>query len=248
MQAGRYTYGLVMAIQSELAGPLLDDTAAGTPQRFAWASSTDPNIPRDGVPEWPGPLDWTPPAGIGYLELQVDPEIRLEIRDSHLARMLGEETEDYEAHGKLVQLKIAGLLAILNGRQDINLEDWDLAQIVFDTSIAVRDSVQGTVDAAAQAKEDKTSYVIAQRSVKSANAVVDDLIERTGERILDLLEKSGGTAVVRDIRGRLSKRQKEVLAEALALVLSSGQATEYYEPSGGNAEDKHCLALVQDEA
>ena len=162
--------------------------------------------------------------------------------------MLGEETEDYEAHGKLVQLKIAGLLAILNGRRDINLEDWDLAQIVFDTSITVRDSVQETVDAAARTKEEKTSYVLAQRSVKSDNAVTDNLIERTGERILDTLAKAGGKVLVREIRGRLSKRQREVLAEALDLFLSSGQATEYYEPSGGNAEDKHYLELVQDEA
>jgi hypothetical protein len=248
VQAGRYTYGLVMAIQSELAGPLLDDTAAGTPQRFAWASSTDPNIPRDDAPEWPGPLDWTPPPGIGYLELQVDPVIRQEIRDSHLARMLGEEDENYEAHGKLVQLKIAGLLAILNGRRDINAEDWGLAQIVFDTSITVRDSVRGTVDAAARAKEEKTSYVLAQRSVKTANAVTDDLIERAGERILDVLEEQGGKAAVRDIQSRLSKRQREVLPEAIDLVLEAERVTESYEPSDRKGEDKHYLELVRDES
>ena len=117
-----------MAIQDELAGPLLDDTAAGTPQRFLFASSTDPKVPADTEP--PGPLDWKPPrptlVGTGWTvhHFDVDQAIRKEVRDAAFGTVHGQQDDAHEAHSYLRQLKVAALLALLEGRTNIGLEDW----------------------------------------------------------------------------------------------------------------------------
>ena len=102
-----------MALQPALAGDLLADVAAGTPQRFAWSWSTDPTIP-DVCPAWPGELAWTIPPVIHVGQtMVVDPAVAGEIRGQHMAAVRGEiEPDPIEAHAMLLRLKVAGLLAV----------------------------------------------------------------------------------------------------------------------------------------
>ena len=56
-----YRLAVIMGVQPTLARFLFDDAGAGTPQRFSWVTGVDPDLPED-PPDWPGPLDWKPPA------------------------------------------------------------------------------------------------------------------------------------------------------------------------------------------
>src|SRR5204863_7766177 len=51
----QYVYGLTLGIQPDLAGPILDDAPAGTPQRFVWLRADDPAMTADEIAP-PGPL------------------------------------------------------------------------------------------------------------------------------------------------------------------------------------------------
>ncbi len=71
-----------------------------------------------------------------------------------MARTRGEEAVDpLDVHLDLGRLKVAGLLAILDDRDGIDLEDWQLAGQVIATGCAVRASVIDRASHAARATE-----------------------------------------------------------------------------------------------
>ncbi len=243
--SGSYTLGLTMGIQPSLAGPLLADSAAGTPQRFTWALSVDPSIP-DDRPEWPGPLSWSPPSAgldeISYL-ISVDPSIWREVDERRVIQSRGKTLEvPLEDHEDLMRLKISSLLAIVTGRLRIDTKDWELSKVLFDTSIAVRDHVQAIVDAEKRATEEATSSRLARRKVHSTNAVATDLTEQVADRIIEILKDSEGQATYKKVQNRLSDRQRTVLEEAVVYLVGSDQVDEITE--SGQGQDKHLLRLA----
>jgi hypothetical protein len=67
------------------------------------------------------------------------PEIIEAIIDAREDKLINEEQYDnLDNHLDYVRLKVAGLLAILHGRLWVELEDWRLAGMVTDNSVAVR--------------------------------------------------------------------------------------------------------------
>ena len=130
VEGSRYVYGLVLGIQPELAGPILDDAAAGTPQRFVWFSAIDPDMP-DEADDWPGALRW---RRLDAANLSIAEAIRDEVRADRVAVMRGAARDPLNAHRMLVRLKVAALLALLGCRTVVGAEDWRLAGIVMDTS------------------------------------------------------------------------------------------------------------------
>jgi len=150
LPARGYRLALVAGFQTEHATALLDDAAAGTPQRFLYFAAEDASIP-DDAPPWPGPLEVDRP-GFGTGEMELDPAIAAEIRGRALARTRGEYAVDaLDAHRDLSRLKVAGLLALLAGRTNIDADDWRLSGDVLDASDRVRSGIAAA--ARSRAKE-----------------------------------------------------------------------------------------------
>jgi|GEM_PF-1647568 len=175
LRAGGYAVGLVSLWQPQVASKLLDDAPGGTPQRFVYFDTHDPDISIT-PPPWPGPLSWTPPPAIvlgGNFErhyLAIDPEIELEVRTEHVAIQRGEvDVHPLDGHARLVRLKLAGLLAVLDGRHDINVEDWKLAGMIMAHSNSVRDWI---VREAQQARE--AGELAGARRQAAAQSVIED--------------------------------------------------------------------------
>jgi hypothetical protein len=197
----QYVYGVTMGIQPEKAGPLLGDTAGGTPQRFLWLMATDPTI-GDEHYDWPGPIKWEPPpahlleqlhttrtVGLRRFQLGLADEIRAEVRAERLADMRGREKDEGDAHAVLVRLKAAALLALLDQRLEVNGEDWGLAGQLVDTSRAVRLAVQSTLSGAEIARnqaigrrlaiqQETTQRSLAERALRSASRSVGRVVRR----------------------------------------------------------------------
>jgi hypothetical protein len=181
--AGSYTFGVVVGIQETKTGPIIADAGAGTPQRFAWAEARDPSL-SDTPPQWPGSLDWHPPLlplngdvnadldGNYYMEL-AEP-VADEIRRNDLLRNRGEvRLKALDAHADLLRLKIAGLLAILDGRLNITEEDWYLAGIVKATSDKVLAHAQAVLSAETERAERATATKLADRQVRAMERTQD---------------------------------------------------------------------------
>jgi hypothetical protein len=249
--AGGYTLGVLLALQDALAGLLLADADAGTPQRFAWARATDPTIP-DVPPVWPGPLRWEPPCceqlaaiGIPGPDGQVRHPLRIaapvvdEIRAADVARARGETLSDpYDSHAGLVRLKCAALLALLDDRVDVTVDDWTLAGMVVDASDAVRAEAQAITTAASEAQERATSARLARRSVDADEARERRQVVNTAGRIADVVRDKPGITVG-ELRRRLSSRQREVLEDALRDATAEHRVTERDEP--GRGPDRRAL-------
>lgn len=241
---GSYTYGVTVALQPAIAGDLLADVAAGTPQRFAWSWSTDPSIPDDG-PAWPGGLGWTiPPVIQSGQTMHVEPGVAAEIRAQHMAAVRGEiDPDPTEAHAMLLRLKVAGLLAILDGRLNVDSDDWRLAGIVSDTSRAVRKRVQAIVDDERAKAERMTSGRLARRAVETSQAVVGSLVEETAARVIRTVEAHPDEGIAEGgITRALSRRQRDVMREAVDLSVERGEIVLRIEPGQGSRERRRYFA------
>ncbi len=254
--AGQHSYGLVMALQPTLAGPLLEDVAAGTPQRFGWAWAIDPTIP-DDLPAWPGRLALTlpvvgelerikrvPSAGYVRHEVTVAPAIVEGIRRRNRAAARGEmEIDAHDAHADLLQLKVAALLAILDGRIGLSEEDWELAGVVKTTSVAVRRHVQGAVLADATGRERALATKFASRAVTADDATRLNRLDRAANRLCDVVSRHGGEMLVSQARREL-RSYRDVFEEAIDYAVDRDWLTEESEPSH-TGDDKRILRVVR---
>lgn len=257
--AGNYRLGLVIGFQPELAGHLLADATAGTPQRFLWASATDPNIP-DDLPEWPGPLE-IPTIPILNLEahletvrgyrrhrLTVTPEITAELRCDALERSRGQrQTDELDSHKPLHLLKVAGALAILDGRLDITAEDWDLAHIVWHTSIQVRTKVVAAVKTRTEGDEDARVAAYARREhaaevarIGAPTAVhrVARVIARKVHAMADDDQQPEDGWAVRDLRRAVAGRDKHLVDAAIDHAVAQGWLAEAEDGRYRNGESR----------
>jgi hypothetical protein len=176
LPAGAYRVAVLLALQPEHAVTLLGDAAGGTPQRFVWLSATDPAIP-DVAPRWPGALTLTLPAmNDPFAGFTVSDSIAREVIVEDRARNRGGTAAGtLDGHATLVRLKVAALLAVLDGRTNVDDDDWRLAGQVAATSRAVRQSIieyewqqNRQRDDAAIAKAARREVVVAETAAQAA--------------------------------------------------------------------------------
>jgi hypothetical protein len=255
---GRYTMGFVIALQPGLAGAVLDDAAGGTPQRLLWLPATDSTIP-DAPPEWPGRLSWTPPelarpiSEGGQLEMdlltadshesvdfRVAESICKEIRTEDLARARGQTvTSELDAHAGLVQLKVATLLGLLDGRLDVNEEDWQLARVIRQASDLTRSAVEHTVAAAAAEKVNQRVRSLADQAVTQDVAITKRRVIETSQWIGKKVWTDPDRWTAHQLRQASDSRKRAVFTDALEHAEAEDWVVVTSEPGQGTA--KRCV-------
>lgn len=181
LKEGSYSIGLVIGFQPEMAAGLLGDHIGGTPQRFDWVSATDPSIP-DVAPEWPGPLRWQQPAVYpgDRGTLAVAGTIVATVRREALAVSRQEKILDsLDSHGNLSRLKVAGVLALLDGRREVSDDDWELAGTYRRHSNLVRQILLETIAISERKKEDANTA----RLLRREQAVAEDAAKHAVEKM-----------------------------------------------------------------
>jgi hypothetical protein len=186
LRPGSYHVGLVSLWQDKAATALLADADGGTPQRFVWLPTNDPGASYHNRPTWPGAMPWERPPLIvmgGIVQpcpMGVAREIMDEIGLAREAGLHGKLEEDpLDAHRRLNCLKVAGVLAVLDGRSDITTDDWALAGRIMKISDDVRSWVMAesrrrevervTGDALRMAHRDAViEQTVTQRALASA--------------------------------------------------------------------------------
>lgn len=212
LKAHSYRMAIMVGFQLEYAASLIADAAGGTPQRFVFATATDPSVPDDG-PEWPGPLhiDVRPVQSLGQ-EISFDTELANEIRHRSVMQVRGQLVPDaLDTHGDLVRMKVAALLAIIDGRLDVTREDWDLAGLIMRSSMAVRSWVID--NARRQAADSEMSYAmkLANRAA-IADTTAEDRAVLGGARAMarKVHRMEGETATRRDLMAAAAGRHKKL--------------------------------------
>ena len=220
LKPGSYHVGLVSLWQAKAAALLLDDADGGTPQRFVWLPTTDPWVDVRNRPEWPGPIDWQPPALIevggrtGRSALSVAPEIADEVIEFRGIDLRGESTESaLDAHRRLNKLKLAACFVVLEGRRTITVDDWDIAEAVLSVSDVVRDGVlaQARKFAAEAVAADAAKAVVKEAIVEQS--ATDRALLRAARQVWRTVDKAGGTPVSkRDIHHNISSRDRQLVS------------------------------------
>ncbi|WP_155290155.1 hypothetical protein [Rhodococcoides fascians] len=188
---------------------LFNDTTGGTPQRFLWFPTIDPNMSADVFTD-PEPLNarlpfWKPDED-GVVEIVYGPDhIRQTIIDAHIARQRGQQ-DALDGHAMLTRLKVAAILAILHHRIVVSELDWELSGVVMEMSNGTREWVLGEAKRADRAK-------VRDRAL--SRAAGDEFYD---QRLLDRVKSSLSNMLGRDgeqssseLRRRLGKRDKRDL-------------------------------------
>jgi hypothetical protein len=156
-------------------------------------------------------------------------EIAEEVWRQHHALRTGAATVDrLDAHGHLTRLKLAALLALLEGRQAVTVEDWRLAEIMWDTSCKVRDHYL---------RQAKTAAARDRRTQNLRYADREEMAERGRQRVRDASAKVARLAqliakyvhakekpsrTVRDAVNRLPSRDRDLGEQAVDYAASEG--------------------------
>ncbi|MCV7040914.1 hypothetical protein BST36_16865 [Mycolicibacterium moriokaense] len=219
--AHSYRCCLSVGAQPGHTGVLFDDTSGGTPQRFLWFPTTDPDMPADRAAD-PDPLNtalphWKPGAD-GVVEIAYGPdEIAQTVINAHLARQRG-DADALDGHRLLTRVKVAAVLAILHHRSVVSTMDWQLSATVMAMSDQTREWLLEAARRAARAK-------VRDRAI--ARAVGEEYydasrLETVKRSLIRMLERDGEQAGG-DLRRRLGKREKrDLFDQAIALLETEG--------------------------
>lgn len=221
-----HTYRACMGVGAQPAhtGVLFNDTSGGTPQRFLWFMTIDPDMPGDIIDD-PDPLDtrlpfWTP-GDDGVVEIGYGPaEIAETVRAAHLARQRG-DADALDGHAMLTRCKVAATLAILHHRSVVSDLDWQLSGAVMVQSNRTRDWLVAESTRVARQK-------VRERALARAageEVIVDRKLERAKKAVVRWLERHGELAA-HEIRKKVKADLREHLDSALAELVDTGQILE----------------------
>ncbi|MHA0285183.1 hypothetical protein ACXYX3_01905 [Mycobacterium sp. C3-094] len=222
--AHSYRGCLSVGAQPGHTGVIFNDVTGGTPQRFLWAMTIDPDMPASVTPD-PAPLDTTLPSWATRTSGDVVEiiygyeEITSAIIAAHLARQRG-EADALDGHAMLTRCKVAAVLAIMHHRSVVSEQDWRLSEVVMTVSDRTRSWLVEQARQAARAKvRDRAVSRAAGEEFYDASR-----LETVKRSIVRMLERDGELSEG-DLRRRLGRKEKrELFDQAMPLLEGEGMA------------------------
>lgn len=232
--AHSYRATLHVGVQPARAGALLGDADGGTPQRFVWLPTTDPRIGDIHIDqsEFPHYLDVSTINWGAYARhLDIPDSVRDILRDNHIARQRG-NGDALDGHALFTREKVAAGIAVLDGRDVMNEQDWHLSGIVMKISDHTRNDIERTLAEANDAQDIERG----RRSGVVRDALDVELdarkITRVGRVILRALERpESHTMTWAALRRSVASRDRDVFDDALARLV--GRLDVHYDDEAG---------------
>lgn len=223
---GEHTYRACLSVgaQPGHTGVVFDDTTGGTPQRFIWALTIDPDMPAEPTAA-PDPLDTTvpfwKPGTDGVVEIQYGPdEIAQTVIGAHLSRQRG-ESGALDGHAMLTRLKVAALLAILHKRSVVNETDWQLSA----AAMAESDRTREWLLAEAKRIDRQKIHDRAMTRARGDEFITDRMHDRAKAALLRRIEKVTEESAGK-LRGQLKANLRDHFGSAIAELVSEGEVLE----------------------
>lgn len=182
VEAHSYRAALIVGVQPQRSAALLDDAAGGTPQRFVWFSTEDPDAPEQ-APQAPDRIKWenlshkTLPDVDGVRGLRVCDQAWQTIELAQVQRLRG-DGHALDGHALLARLKVASALALLEMRGDVNDDDWQLAGLIMQHSDRTRQKCSDALRDASRQVNESRAELRAEAVVKSDDHLVAKCMER----------------------------------------------------------------------
>jgi len=215
----------VINIQVALAGELYSPKlrATGFTGRCTFVSGQDPHIP-DEIIDDPGPLrlmDWSaPPTYSGQLTYpaEVHATVRAEIMGSHRGTLGRDERQ---SHRILQRVKWAQILAMMDGRQEMNLDDWRRGGDLVDLSGSMLTMLDVTHEAVAKLESFQRLQTRAEGEAYVEDAKISHAVRRVERWVLARVP-SGGVGL-KALRRKIDSRDRLAFDEAVDNLLRDGR-------------------------
>ncbi|MCB1288448.1 MAG: bifunctional DNA primase/polymerase [Mycobacterium sp.] len=221
----KHTYRMTMlvSVQPDRAAALFDDTGGGTPQRFQWFIGRDKRITAE-PPDWPTrrgvpmriPLLSATDMGRAAGIVSVPDEVRDTVRRVRAASMSGDDCA-LDGHALYCREKFAFALALIDGRTEIDDEDWKLSGVAAAVSDWTREATQRKLLAAQdQSARERgrlmgISRTASDLSGRQERAAADDRLLRW---VVTRLEESDGKQATRGSLYRAAASRDRHLIDA----------------------------------
>jgi hypothetical protein len=247
LHLNRHSYRAALIINAQLGASrfLLNDSDAGTPQRFLWAPAVDgSDLTEDQILS----MTWEDLAPSGeavrpidvshlpfsfyadlespswYHDLKVCRAAAIDVRLDRKRAEAGLPTK-FPAHHLLNRLKVAALLSFLcGGNGDVTDEYWDLSAVVMGVSEETKVMLAAHAEMA-DAEEDAKAGARFGRIEDAKQDMLADAEDKRAARIRDRIIKrlADGPMRLREIRQGFNGKDKKAAIEALTLLVNSQQ-------------------------
>jgi hypothetical protein len=224
-----YAMGVLVGLQPSIATTLLKDAGTGTPQRFLWLWARDVTIP-DEVVEHPGTISIpgldTSHDDTGPVSFTVPDAVAAEMRQKrlHAVRTGGIDDDELNGHEPVMRMKFAALLAIIDGRFHMTMDDWHLAGMLWATSCAVRDDLVGLAEREAAAARRAAADAEIELATRKDDALDAAAMKREArlKKVLDHLASAGGRMSRTDLVQRFHSRYRGELPSVIERGVAKG--------------------------
>ena len=225
--AHEYRLTLIVGAQPERATTILEDTYGGTPQRFQWFPAIDHRIDIER-PEFPGELDLPTPMTSDVwkygMELVVPERVERAIVAARVKAQRG-EADPHKSHALYVREKFAYALTILDGRDRLNEDDWELSGVAMKVSDFTREWVARSQERAKRTECEDHGYELGMTYAaadQEKQATTENIVNRIAGRALSLMEH--GPISNRELHRKIAHRDRPYLATALERLTTSEKA------------------------
>lgn len=227
-----YRIALVAGVQPGRAGALLGDADGGTPQRFVWLPTDDPDAP-DVVPDEPEAAEWVMPRQerrtSGPRTIPLCRKAKADIDEFRLANLRGQGTA-MGAHEMLARLKMAAALGLFNGRTSVNDEDWELSELLAYKSRATREIAETHV-AHAKVEEAREKGKLSHVASESFNEE-ERAIKRVCKSLLGRLHAAKSWEAHSVLRRNTAHRDRSYFDKAIERLMGDELISKEMEEGG----------------
>lgn len=219
-----HTYRMTFIInaQPSRCGKLMDDHGGGTPQRFQWFPASDPRISK-------AKSDYTNliqplalPHGLATLgdrTIDIPPDAADLILTAREQRGQGQQ-DALDSHALFVREKFAYALALLDGRTEMTVEDWQLSGVAAAVSDHMRAEVVKKIEQSQRREAADVGVLrgVSQEAADNEKANVQiDRVHKMLRKVLAWLDDAGGRMKNRDLTLKVSGRDRAAFEPALKL-------------------------------
>jgi hypothetical protein len=228
-----YRLSLVAGIQPGRARVLIEDSDGGTPQRFVWLPTHDPEAP-DTPPPTPQPLDlrkiadgWPSRSDLfpKPFVFTLPPEARTLIDNDARAKLRGESTNSaLDGHLGLCRIKVAAALALLHNERKISSLMWDLSGAVMDVSRETRAGIEKHLAEQGDKANRARGRAEGVRAVMSEEIREDANVQKASRSVLRILGKDEfkGEGAWNDVY-RDARRDRDYFELGVDALVAAGQ-------------------------
>jgi hypothetical protein len=247
VQGHKYRLCLVAGMQPSRSGVILSDRNGGTPQRFIYMPTVDPETPNT-EPDEPPVWHWTrphfEPGGGGPFSpttLVLPPHVKEAVKAGRREGARG-KTPPVDSHSMLTREKVAAGLAILDGRTVVNDDDWGLSGVIMTVSDRTRAMCAQALKEESKKENVGKALQEAERTVIVTERMDEAAIQKVSGRIKTRLRMDGGPMPHSALRTSLAPADRNHFEPAITALMRVGEVVREKDEYRGRERIRYRLS------